>query len=286
MNIILGQSDLDIYLPENRIFPGGGALNMAYHWRQLEVPFTLLSRIADDQPHYFLDFYERHGVQLMPGSLIHQGKAGSSDIFIQPDGEVFMDNWIEGVGADIELDEVERALIGQADWLHAFLIDSIVNELKRLAAFGYLATTKVSGDFFDFEPFDLVTFRQTMQYIDIGFIGWQKMLTDETMVGIRAVARDLEKMLVVTLGSRGVMVYDGRSNSPLEVQADGLAERFFTVEPIPVVGTTIGCGDAFAAYFLAEWLKTQDITKAVNAGKAGGRQATQWRRCLPDTAYG
>lgn len=285
MNILLGQSDLDIYLPENSIFPGGGALNMSYHWRQLGVPFTLLSRVADDKAHYFLDFYKRHGVQLMPASLIKRGRAGSSDIFIQSDGEVFMDNWIEGVGADIALDAAEMTLISQAEWLHAFLIDSIVGEIKRLAALGYLTTTGVSGDFFDFAPFDLVTFRETMHYIDIGFIGWQKELTDEPMAGIRAVARDLEKMLVVTLGSRGVMVYDGRPNSPLPVQEDGLAEQFFPVEPVPVVGTTIGCGDAFAAYFLAAWLKTKGIAEAINAGKVGGAQATQWRRCLPDTAY-
>ena len=286
MNIILGQSDLDIYLPENGIFPGGGALNMSYHWRQLGVPFTLLSRVADDKPHYFLDFYERHGVRIMPASLIKQGKAGSSDIFIRPDGEVVMDNWIAGVGADLELDAAEMTLISQAQWLHAFLIGSVVGELKRLAALGYLAATSVSGDFFDFAPFDLVTFRETMHYIDIGFMGWQKELADETMVGIRAVVRDLEKMLVVTLGSRGVMVYDGRPNTLLPAREDGLAEQFFTVEPVPVVGTTIGCGDAFAAYFLAEWLKTQDVAKAVNAGQVGGAKATQWRRCLPDTAYG
>ena len=70
------------------------------------------------------------------------------------------------------------------------------------------------------------------------------------------------------------------------MQEDRLAEQFFSVDPALVAGSTIGCGDAFAAYFLAEWLKTEDITKAVNAGKTGGRKATQWRRCLPDTAYG
>lgn len=246
----------------------------------------LLTRIADDQPNYFLDFYERHGVPLMPASLIKQGKAGSSDIYIQPDGEVFMDNWIEGVGAGIELDVAEMTLISRSEWLHAFLIDSVVGQLKRLTALGHLGTTGVSGDFFDFAPFDLITFRETMRYIDIGFISWQKELTDETMVGIWAVARDLEKMLVVTLGSRGVMVYDGRPNSALPMQGDGLAEQFFAVEPVAVIGTTIGCGDAFAAYFLAEWLKTQDISKAVSAGEMAGSTATQWRRCLPDTAYG
>lgn len=285
MNIILGQSDLDIYLPESRIFPGGGALNVSYHWAQLGVAFTLLTRIAEDRSHYFLEFHERHGVQLMHASLIQPGQAGSSDIYIRPDGEVFMDNWIEGIGADIELDTAEIGLVQQADWLHAFLIDSVVGEIKNLAELGCLETTGVSGDFFDFAPFDLVTFRETMHFIDIGFMGWQKELTDETMVEIRAVVQDLEKILVVTLGSRGVMVYDGRPNSLSPAQDDRIAEQFFPVDLVPVTGSTIGCGDAFAAYFLAEWFKTKDIAQAVLAGKIGGSRATKWRRCLPGSAY-
>ena len=286
MNVVLGQSDLDIYLPENKIFPGGGALNVSYHWTQLEVPFTLLSRIAADVSPHFLEFYRRHGVQLMPANLIQDGQSGSSDITIRPDGEVYMDNWVEGIGADIKLNEAEINLVAQANWLHAFLIKSIREEIKRLAESGYLASTGVSGDFFDFSPFGLTSFRETMQYIDIGFIGWQKELTDRTMVEIKAIVRDLEKMLVVTLGSRGVMVYDGRPNSPLPTMAGSLAEKLFSVEPLPVVGTTIGCGDAFAAYFLAEWWKSHDISNAVHAGKLGGSQATRWSRCLPDVAYG
>ncbi|MCB0015456.1 MAG: hypothetical protein KDE34_26255, partial [Anaerolineales bacterium] len=84
MNILFGQSDLDIYLPENKTFPGGGAHNMAYHWRQLGVPFSLLTRIARDRSHYFVDFHARHGIPLLTATELVEGQVGSSDIRIRP----------------------------------------------------------------------------------------------------------------------------------------------------------------------------------------------------------
>ena len=48
-------------------------------------------------------------------------------------------------------------------------------------------------------------------------------------------ATELGKRLVVTFGSRGILRIDGRA---------GL-ERRIVVDPVPVAGTTVGCGDAF-----------------------------------------
>ncbi|MCB8961632.1 MAG: carbohydrate kinase family protein [Ardenticatenales bacterium] len=286
MNILFGQSDLDIYLPENKTFPGGGAHNMAYHWRQLGVPFRLLTRIARDRSHYFVDFHARHGIRLLEEAALVEGRAGSSDIWIRPDGEVIMDNWIEGIGATIQLTPAEMVAVSQADWLHAFLIPAVVAELKKMRTLGYLAETTVSGDFFDFAPFTLATFRDTLALVDLGFLGWQKELTDATLTGIRAIVQEQQKMLIVTLGAHGVMVYDGRPDSPLPAPGPGMpGEQFFPTRPVPVLGTTVGCGDAFAAHFLAEWQRSGDLARAVRAGQAAGARATGWRRCLPAEAY-
>jgi sugar/nucleoside kinase (ribokinase family) len=69
---------------------------------------------------------------------------------------------------------------------------------------------------------------------------------------------------------------------------DGVAgtEAWVPVDPVPVVGTTIGCGDAFIAYLLAEWWRTGDLEAAVERGKVGGALPTAWVRPLPDEAYG
>ena len=57
--LLLGPASLDRWLDEDRILPGGGALNMAYHWSRLGQPFTLLTRIGDDHPDLFLNFMHR-----------------------------------------------------------------------------------------------------------------------------------------------------------------------------------------------------------------------------------
>jgi sugar/nucleoside kinase (ribokinase family) len=69
---------------------------------------------------------------------------------------------------------------------------------------------------------------------------------------------------------------------------DGTAgsARLIDVQPVPVTGTTVGCGDAFIAYFLAEWWAAGDLQAAAERGKVGGALPTAWIRPLPDQAYG
>ena len=80
---------------------------------------------------------------------------------------------------------------------------------------------------------------------------------------------------MITLGSRGVQVIDGRNKS----------ERFIPVNAVAVTGTTVGCGDAFIAAFLNSWWRGRDLQAAVAAGASLGAVATAWLRPLPDDAY-
>jgi sugar/nucleoside kinase (ribokinase family) len=89
-------------------------------------------------------------------------------------------------------------------------------------------------------------------------------------------ATERGKRLVVTFGSRGILFIDGRA---------GL-ERRIVVGPVPVAGTTVGCGDAFIAYLIAEWWATGDLLGAAERGKIGRALPTGWMRPLPDDAYG
>ena len=59
----------------------------------------------------------------------------------------------------------------------------------------------------------------------------------------------------------------------------------FPVTPVPVTGTTVGCGDAFIAYFLAEYGASGDLAAGIETGMVGGALATAWPRPLPDEAY-
>ncbi len=274
--ILLGAASLDIYKASGRILPGGGCLNMAYHWRQLDFPHLFITRVGPDGAAIFRDFFQRHQIDYLSESLVGNGRSPAIDITILPDGQPFMDNFVEGVLANFQLTPAEEALAAQTDQVHTVLVDSLVREVGRLAQRGVWQRPFLSADFLDFRHFTLEQFAAMMPLIDLGFIGWPGVLDDPLLPQLRQIVYDLGKLLVVTLGSRGVWVWDGRT----QPQA-----HFFPVEVIPVQGSTVGCGDAFIAYFLAAFWRGSDLATAVARGKLGGAMATNWKRPLPDAAY-
>lgn len=279
--LLLGALSLDIYRPDGPVLPGGGVLNMAWHWRELGVPFRLLSRIGDDRPGLFLDVLDRLGIVADREALVEAGASATIDVEIQPDRQPHMDHFVEGVWATYGLTAPERACLTPGRRLHAVLVEGVVRALDGLADDGALDDVEVSGDFLGFRHYTLARLADTLRYVRLGFIGWPGAEDDPVVAGMRAIAHDLGRMLVVTLGSRGVRVFDGRPGA-----IDGERDRRFEVTAIPVAGTTVGCGDAFVAHFLAAWWRTGDVAAAVEAGKVGGAMATRWDRPLPDDVYG
>ena len=275
--LLFGALSLDIYLGRDLVLPGGGVLNMAWAWRQAGFPFHLLTRIGDDRPEVFTEFLDRHGIPYSPGSIVGAGPSASIDIVIQADRQPHMDHFVEGVWAGLRLTDEESALVVGADRLHVVLVEGAVAELERLGEAGALRHLEVTADFLGFRHYTVERFARTMAYVDVGFVGWPGPIDDPTVAGIRAVAFDLRKLVVVTLGSRGVLVMDGR---------EGPLERTVPVTPVEVAGTTVGCGDAFIAAFLARRWRGGGVLPAVEAGKVAGAAATAWPRPLPDAAYG
>ena len=281
--VLLGALSLDIYVGRSLVLPGGGALNMAWHWAQAGVPFTLVSRVGGDQPAVFTDFLGRHGISATP-ELVGRGASASIDIVIQHDLQPHMDNFVEGVWANFASTPAEEAAIAAAPSLHLVLVEGAIRELSRLASSGVVgsgAGPEVTADFLGFRHYTVERLAQTMRAVDVGFVGWPGAADDDTVAGIRNVAHDLGRLIVVTLGSRGVLVFDGRA-----AEAGGTGDVTVPVVSVPVLGTTVGCGDSFVAAFLASWHAQRDELAAVEAGKAAGAAATAWRRPLPDPAYG
>jgi len=275
--VLFGPLSLDIYLGRDLVLPGGGVLNMAWAWRRAGFPFDLLTRIGDDRPAVFLDFLDRQGIRYSRGSIVGAGPSASIDIVIQRDRQPQMDHFVEGVWEDLRLTREEADLVAGAERFHAVLVEGVVSKVHRLGDAGELRHLTVSADFLGFRHYTVERFARTMAHVDIGFVGWPGDPDDPTIVGIRDVAFDLHRLVVVTFGSRGVLILDGRGGSE---------ERFVPVTPVEVEGTTVGCGDAFIAAFLAALWREAGLDAAVEAGKSAGATATAWRRPLPDDAYG
>ena len=274
--LLLGPVSLDIYRPDGPVLPGGGVINMAWHLRQLDMPCRLVTRIGDDRPRLALDFLDRNGIAYLAGSIVGTGASASIDIEIQDDRQPWMDNFVEGVWADFRLTGEERATLAGATRLHVVLVEGAIAEIERQAAGSALAHLEVSADFLGFRHYTVERFARTMAMVDLGFVGWPGDPTDPVVRRLTSVTRDLGRRLVVTFGSRGILVVDGRTRVP-----DAIVE----VTPVEVRGTTVGCGDAYIAWFLAEYWQSGDLLAAAEHGRIGGALTTAWDRPLPDEAY-
>ena len=84
--LLFGALSRDIYLGRDLVLPGGGVLNMAWAWSGAGLPFTLLTRIGDDDPDLFRDFLDRHRIRLCPAHWSGLGPSASIDIVIRPTG--------------------------------------------------------------------------------------------------------------------------------------------------------------------------------------------------------
>lgn len=275
--LLLGALSLDRYLPDGPVLPGGGALNMAWHWTSLGLPFRLISRVGDADAPAFLDVLDRHGIDYgSREAIVRRGPSASIDIEILPDREIWMDHYVPGVCDDLRFTPGEEALLTDGTRLHGILVEGVIAELTRLGQASLLDGVEVSADFLGFRHYTADRFAETMRWVDLAIVGWPGSPDDAGIAELRRIVERLGKRLVVTFGSKGVLVVDAVAGT----------ERLLAVRPVPVPGTTVGCGDAFIAYLLAEWWATGDLLAAAERGKVGGALPTAWLRPLPDDAYG
>lgn len=275
--LLLGTISQDRYLASGEVLPGGGILNMAWHWRRLGRPFRMLTRVGADDGASTLEFLARNEIEVVdPADLVTPGRSSSIDIEILPDRQPLMDNFRPGVWDGYRLTERERQALAGARRVHVVLVEGAIAELERLAAAGLLDSPAVSADFLGFRHYTIERLARTMAHVDLGFIGWPGDEAAPEVAGMRRVANELGRVLVVTLGARAVLVFDGPTGT----------ERRHAVRAVEVAGTTLGCGDAFIAWFLDELWRSGDYDLAVARGMIGGAASTAWPRPLPDEAYG
>ena len=277
--LLMGTISLDHYLASGEVLPGGGVLNMAWNWQLLGRPFQLLTRVGREDGEPITTFLDRHGIAMVsPGEVVAAGRSSAIDIEILPDRQPHMDNFIGGVWDDYRLTAQERSSLEAAKRFHTVLVEGAIAELDRLGAARALTGIEVSADFLGFRHYTVARFADTMRHVDLGIVGWPGAEDDPTVAGLREVTNGLGRLLVVTMGSRAVHVFDGRPGAATR-------ERRYPVQGVPVQGTTLGCGDAFIAWFLDAWWRTRDLDEAVAQGMIGGARTTAWPRPLPDDAY-
>ena len=274
--VLLGTLSLDRYVDFGFDLPGGGVLNMAWHWRQLGQDFELVSRVGKADADLFEGFLARHGIPHDPDALLSPEPSSSIDIRFQEDRQPHMDNFVPGAWGSFRCTSEEERRVTAAPAFHTVLVEGAIAETMRLGEAGLLPAGHVSADFLGFRHYTPERMADTLRFVDLGFVGWPGAPDDAGVAEIVALAEQLGRVIVITFGAQGVRVVDGPRRT----------DTWFPVHAIPVAGTTVGCGDAFIAAFLHRWWDSGDAAAAVAAGAERGALATAWNRPIPDDAYG
>jgi sugar/nucleoside kinase (ribokinase family) len=274
---VFGPIMVDHYVAGGAALAGGGALNVCVHLRRAGLRPNLVSRVGNDADGVLLrEFLTRHDIAHDAAAIVRDGSTSSIDVAIDANEQPVMENFVEGVWHDFVLTPDEQREIAASRHVHAVMVGRVATELDRIGSLGLLRNPVVSADFLSFRRYSLERFAEAMRHIDIAFIGWPGEPDDPIVTAISAVAFDAGRLVILTMGGRPVVVFDGRERP---------ATHVMPVQSQKVLGTSVGCGDAFIAAFLAGWQALPTLDHAVRAGAAAGAQATTWLGALPDDAY-
>jgi fructoselysine 6-kinase len=264
MNVVcLGDCGIDEYETTGDRLPGGITLNFALQARRAFPPddaITIVSALGTDLAAALIgNALKMSGVECDFTTL--EGTTPVQRIALEPDGERRFTGYDPGVLERFRPSATQRAVIEQAGWLvtpHFVQIAGLFDAVLKVPRRGHLAV-----DFADFRQHpDFGLLERSLAHVDIAFFGLH-VADLEILAAIEQLARDRDRLLVVTLGGAGSLACDGsRTHRQAAI-------------PVPAVVDTTGAGDAFAAGFLSRHCHGAPVTASLEAGARHAAAAIQ-----------
>lgn len=247
--IYVGDIGVDDY--SGQLYPGGCALNVAYHAKKAGLNIDLVSCVGSDKASQIpLNVVKRLKFN---ETYIHQlpGETPKQKIQVLTNGERKFIGYFPGVLSDFKLIQKDIDFINQHDALITLFysqINHLFNQVTKIKFPGLKVVDFMDGN--DFNK-DINFVKKCANWWDIGFFGLSGN-DSQFSQQLMQLAKNLTKIVVVTLGSGGSLAV--------------VHNKIFKVKtkPIQAVDTT-GCGDAYIAGFLADWLRTKDTKMAMKA---------------------
>ncbi len=230
----IGRNNVDIYLQQNKVYPGGNCNNVAAHLARFGHKAALMTVVGDDAlGHLQLESLERLGVDVAPSRTV-KGQTAWCSIshedgnrkFVRSDLSIFEDNLISYKDVRKVLEQDYEAIY-TCVCRGSYFEDGVFEELGN---FGI----PVCCDFADQWTAEEVY--KACSYIQYPYLSCEEYSLEETMQILEGCVRHGASVALGTRGMQGSVAYNGR--------------EFYQQEayPLPVVDT-LGAGDSFLARF-------------------------------------
>ncbi|NJE49590.1 carbohydrate kinase family protein [Thermococcus sp. 9N3] len=265
--VVLGHVSIDtIVFPDGRKIemPGGAAAAVATSASLAGAKVGLVTKVGEDFPRGWLEklaqYVDIRGVQILPGKTIHIW------VIYKPDGSV---------ESPVEMGVAER--MGETpipeEYLKAkiFHVAPIPPE-EQLKVLERLEGKNVS---LDFNPTYYEDYRRkpdlVRELVSMSYAVFPNEREAKLITGLDDVKKSAEelyswgaKLVVITRGEKGVLIYDG---------------DFHEFPALPVEGEIdpTGAGDAFAGGFLAGLVKGKALEKCAKLGLERAREVLKKR---------
>jgi sugar/nucleoside kinase (ribokinase family) len=265
-----------------RMAPGGSAANVAAWLGELGVPTRFVGRVGADAVDRHTAALAAHGVD---ARLVGDPDLPTATILLQLDdvGErtMFVDR---GANGRLSPDDVGADVWDGVTWLHLTGY-SFFDEGTRSTALGLVAQARARGAGVSVDPSTVSFLRACggptfLDWVDGADLAFPNLDEARVLVDARGPQIDLDHLatrfggVVVTLGSMGAAFLG---------DVDGVERREQVTAPRTSVVDTTGAGDAFAAGFLACWLRPgpRDVRGALESGRAVAERCIAVRGARP-----
>lgn len=248
----IGDLTIDKYVNSGEIRLGGAALNGAIWARRLGAKPSVVTAVGTDAAgKEMIKKLKKEHVSKTHLQIRH-GKTSQVEIFLK-DGEKKYGDWNPGVFAQHHLRKKDITYLGSLDSVVVMGYpqnEHILHEIAQINKSPFIVINY--GDLKEFGS-DLQIVEEHLQCADLLIFGFEKAYDEQRINRLKDIARTEKKMILITLGMYGSLVYDGEKT------------YMQTAHKTQVVDTT-GAGDSFLSAFLVAYLKTHDIQQALKNG--------------------
>jgi sugar/nucleoside kinase (ribokinase family) len=233
----LGDNVVDKYEHIRTMYPGGNALNFAVYAKGLGVSSAFLGAFGSDvEAEHVQNTIHELGLDISKCRHFN-GENGCAIVTLEDGDRVFLGSNEGGVLKEngLNLKEDDLDYIKTFDLLHAGLYGYTEPELDKLRTLNIQISFDFSDDF-TMEEVERIAYK-----VDFSFFSCSHLKTDETLNLIMKTYNLGSKIVLVTMGEKGALLYDGN--------------KFYAQEPEFVEAVdTMGAGDSFITAFLVNYI--------------------------------